>query len=193
MGDGNECFEAPTEYGVIGQVAGSEVDAIVVWDTEAPCGGDGSYYVHYAADGLVDVFEPMTAGTGPLVHTYVAVMFPNTILPLPENTTGCYSFDSSLASRKCIKQWDVARYGSHCPGGKTGLGILACNHSLGWSVLFCCTLMDTTHSFSSFGASQNRVLHCIIYNKCGRQITKFRVCLYNMSKFSLFGTAQRNI
>lgn len=141
MGDGNECFEARTEYGVIGQVAGSEVDAIVVWDTEAPCGSDGSY-VHYAADGLVDVFEPMTAGAGPLVHTYVAAMFPNKILPLPENTTGCYSFDSSLASRKCIKQWDVARYGSHCPGGKTGLGFslliillvgLFCSAALLWT------------------------------------------------------------
>ena len=40
------------------------MDHVVVWDTEAPCGG-GRKYVHFAAGQSA----PMTAGAGAEIHT----------------------------------------------------------------------------------------------------------------------------
>ena len=96
------------------EVSGSEVDAIVVWDPDAPCGN----YIHYAAAGTVETFEPMTAGAGTVVHTYHAAIFPSG-LPLPEGTTGCAGQDfdptSTATPQQCVKTWQVARYGNACP------------------------------------------------------------------------------
>ena len=120
VGDGSECFESSSEMGVLAQVAGSEVDAILVWDQDAPC-GTGHVYVHYAADGMVnDIFEPMTAGAGPLVHKYLAANFWED-LPIAENSTGCQPLDTkyfSPALQQCSKTWSVARYGTPCPKQK---------------------------------------------------------------------------
>ena len=121
-GDGSECFESPSEIGVLAQVAGSEVDAILVWDPDAPCGNDGNVYVHYAANGMVDdIFKPMTAGAGPLIHKYLAANFWDGNLPIAENTTGCHSLDTKYFSpelQQCSKRWSVARYGTPCPKQK---------------------------------------------------------------------------
>ena len=115
-GDGTECFEAPTAQGVVAEVAGGEVDSIVVWDPDAtPC-NPGSY-VHYAAEGKVENFEPMTAGAGAVVHVYHAAMFLQG-LPLTTGTTGCVKDSAtweSFAAEECFKSWQVARFGNACP------------------------------------------------------------------------------
>ena len=100
-------------------VSGSEVDPIVVWDPDAPCPNGGSY-IHYAANGSVENFAPMTAGAGPLVHTYKAAVF--TTLPLAEGTVGCQSLDTAEApvtDVTCLQSWQVARFGSACPPRST--------------------------------------------------------------------------
>ncbi|CAB9504695.1 expressed unknown protein [Seminavis robusta] len=113
-GDNTECFQS-SEKGVLAFVSGSEVDPIVVWDPDAPCGGEHPSYIHYAAKGSVEKFEPMTAGAGDVVHTYQAAIFENG-LPMEEGTGGCVQFDTStVGPLKCQKSWKVARYGSSCP------------------------------------------------------------------------------
>eukprot|EP00928_Gymnodinium_smaydae_P050789 TRINITY_DN34350_c0_g1_i1.p1 TRINITY_DN34350_c0_g1~~TRINITY_DN34350_c0_g1_i1.p1 ORF type:complete len:139 (-),score=8.00 TRINITY_DN34350_c0_g1_i1:144-560(-) len=61
------CFTT-TGDGLTARVSGTNV---VVYDPDAPCPGGGSY-IHYAGRE----FAPMTAGEGPLVHTYHAGIFP---------------------------------------------------------------------------------------------------------------------
>jgi hypothetical protein len=114
---------------------------VVVWDPDAPCGAspgvqdDGSgrnsdylHFVHYASSSS-STFEKMTAGAGPLVHSYSAAYFVDNHdgdmgdgwkLP-PEGTTGCYYKDDwngsevAAAAATCQKTWKVARFGNECP------------------------------------------------------------------------------
>ncbi|CAB9526609.1 expressed unknown protein [Seminavis robusta] len=113
-GDNTECFKSPGN-GLPALVSGSEADPIVVWDPDAPCGGEHGSYIHYAGMGSMKNFEPMTAGAGDVVHTYRAAVFGKG-LPLAEETTGCVQFDTtSVGPLKCQKSWKVARFGSSCP------------------------------------------------------------------------------
>lgn len=66
----DQCFETE-ENGKIAQIGTS---IVIVWDPDAPCGA-GKSYIHGA--GMGD-FAPMTAGAGPLKHTYYAATFEDT-------------------------------------------------------------------------------------------------------------------
>lgn len=99
-------------------MSGSEADAIVIWDKDAPCPNGGSY-IHYAANGNVENVEPMTAGAGAVVHTYRAAIFKKG-LPLPAGTTSCNAFDTleqpvAMDDLACLQSWQVARFGNLCP------------------------------------------------------------------------------
>lgn len=85
---------------------------VVVWDTQAPCGGDGAY-IHFAGDA--ESAAAMTAGAGPSVHTYTAGVFES--LPIPQGTTGCHASFATQQSPSvavCQKTWQIARYGASC-------------------------------------------------------------------------------
>jgi len=92
--------------------APESLQRLLVWDTEAPCGGD-RMYIHYAgeADGVTKA--PMTAGAGALVHTYMAGYFET--LPVPAGTTGCYAATIDMHQCSHAKEWQVARHGTPCP------------------------------------------------------------------------------
>lgn len=121
-GDGSECFEPDSRSGIVADVSSGDddLDDLLVWDEDAPCGGDDRSYVHYS--GPSRGFGAMTAGAGDLVHTYRAAVFFDG-LPVPPGTAGCYAFstrssrggDDEYAHYGCLATWEVARYGTPCP------------------------------------------------------------------------------
>lgn len=94
----------------------SVLDSVLVWDEDAPCGGDDESYVHYA--GPSSAFAAMTAGAGPTLHAYRAAAFVEEGLPVPAGTTGCYAFTTKGENGRtyeCLFMWQVAKAGSVCP------------------------------------------------------------------------------
>jgi len=120
-GDGSECFESLSDFGVRAQISARDVTSpnalaeVMVWDEDAPCGGDGQSYIHYSGDD--SIFHGMTAGAGELLHTYKAGVFEDG-LPVPQGTIGCYDFTTKGYDEFqpiCLQTWKVARFGSSCP------------------------------------------------------------------------------
>jgi hypothetical protein len=148
QGNGDECFQSPDENGldatvIVTGASSAENVVVVVWDPDAPCGvspgvqddsGRNCDYLHYvhATSMSAPTFEKMTAGAGPLVHSYSAAYFVDNggngdmgdgwKLP-PEGTTGCYYKDKddwngckvAAVAAACEKTWKVARFGNECP------------------------------------------------------------------------------
>eukprot|EP00930_Biecheleria_cincta_P006364 TRINITY_DN107364_c0_g1_i1.p1 TRINITY_DN107364_c0_g1~~TRINITY_DN107364_c0_g1_i1.p1 ORF type:complete len:182 (-),score=37.08 TRINITY_DN107364_c0_g1_i1:164-709(-) len=68
-----KCFEAKSSDGLVAEISsvGLNAEKTVVYDADASCGERGAY-IHYA--GGEGGFKPMTAGSGPLIHTYHAIL-----------------------------------------------------------------------------------------------------------------------
>lgn len=93
-------------------VTGPEAERVVVWDTETGICPSGELYIQYVnGSGSAD----MTAGAGPVVHSYMACVFDN----VPVSGTGCQPFIGGgcrFALDDCsTHEWMVAREGSSCP------------------------------------------------------------------------------
>ena len=118
--DTMHCFESPPG-GLMATVTGHQPEGVVIWDADAPCEQQEEQddlsvtssrttmaYIHYA--GVGDVI-PMTAGAGPVLHTYRAAFFD--ALPVPEGASGCHPFHIMFQDY-CKTEWRVARYGATC-------------------------------------------------------------------------------
>lgn len=101
-----KCFDSPP-YGISARVTGNFPEGVVIWDSDAPC-GEGKAYIHYAGSGNV---KTMTAGAGPLMHTYRAAFFDE--LPVMQGAVGCAEFRVKFSSY-CKTEWQVARHGTSC-------------------------------------------------------------------------------
>eukprot|EP00401_Gymnodinium_catenatum_P081302 CAMPEP_0117460932 /NCGR_PEP_ID=MMETSP0784-20121206/2262_1 /TAXON_ID=39447 /ORGANISM="" /LENGTH=129 /DNA_ID=CAMNT_0005254619 /DNA_START=33 /DNA_END=422 /DNA_ORIENTATION=- len=105
-----KCFEAKTPDGVIAEVSGTNV---VVYDPDAPC--EGGSYIHYAGKE----FKPMSAGVGPLVHTYRAGVFGPTLgIVAAQHVGECAAGFLADSSRGGEITWQVAAAyrGGRCSG-----------------------------------------------------------------------------
>ena len=120
VGDGTECFQAPSDTkarGVLAFLEAAHTEPIVLWDPDAPCGT----YIHFASIGRdkgLNV-EPMTAGAGAKIHTYHAAVFSELPSSLPEGTVGCMDKNMNMnwenLHPQCELTWKVARFDASCP------------------------------------------------------------------------------
>lgn len=104
-----KCFNSETSTGIVADVTG---DNVVVYDPDAPCPGGGSY-IHYAGRN----FMPMTAGAGPLVHTYHAGTFPVEKVRIAQEKIGkCAEEFNTYSPGESEVTWTVAAgfRGGHC-------------------------------------------------------------------------------
>lgn len=124
------CYTSPAG-GLIPEVTGDS-SHVVVWDPDAQCSTPGDVYVHYAGgvaggsggretvEAMYAKTQPMTAGKGSTVHTYMAAWYST----LPTNYTGCQHF--AQAAEAYLKDaragptlgrliWRVARHGVDYP------------------------------------------------------------------------------
>mmetsp|Transcript_12670 Transcript_12670/g.18203 ORF Transcript_12670/g.18203 Transcript_12670/m.18203 type:complete len:176 (-) Transcript_12670:56-583(-) len=117
----DKCYPSPASY----QITGQYKHNVVVWNPNVSCASYSKHnnnnndnkkmmYVH--SSGLPERVYPMTAGSGPYIHTYYAAAFD--VLPIPAGFYGtCVEgFDPELLQdqQHCTKTFRIARNPNLC-------------------------------------------------------------------------------